>query len=166
MRPTLYEFAGGQESFEIFAAALHAGFWHHVKSYAPELVHDPALVALWQKIRTEEDPEWTRCYHTTDPHEKAFGGRVVITFTDGRSLTDEIAVANAHSLGSQPFARPGYLRKFQALTEDLVGPKERGRFLEAAQRLPNLQPAELGALNLALPPEKLACATRDNRGIF
>ena len=67
----------------IFAAALHTGFWHHVKSYAPELVRDPALVALWQKIRTEEDPEWTRRYHTTDPREKAFGGRVVITFADG-----------------------------------------------------------------------------------
>lgn len=150
----------------IFAAALHTGFWHHVKSYAPELVRDPALVALWQQIRTEEDPEWTRRYHTTDPREKAFGGRVVITFADGRSLTDEIAVANAHPLGSHPLARPGYIRKFQALTEDLVGQEERGPFLDTAQRLPKLLAAELGALNLALLPEKLACATRDTRGIF
>ena len=137
-----------------------------MKSYAPELARDPALVALWQKVRTEEDPEWTRRYHTTDPREKAFGGRVVITFTDGHSLTDEIAVANAHPLGSHPLARPGYVRKFEALTEDLLGPEERGRFLDTAQRLPKLPAAELGALNLALPPEKLACATRDHRGIF
>jgi 2-methylcitrate dehydratase len=150
----------------IFAAALHTGFWHHVKSYVPELVRDPALVALWQKIRTEEDPEWTLRYHSTDPREKAFGGRVAITFTDGRSLTDEIAVANAHPLGSHPFARPGYLRKFQALTEDLVGQEERGLFLDTAQRLPKLLSAELGALNLALLPEKLSCANRDDRGIF
>jgi 2-methylcitrate dehydratase len=150
----------------IFAAALHTGFWHHVKSYEPQLVRDPALVALWHKIRTEEDPEWTRRYHTTDPIEKAFGGRVVITFTDGHALADEIAVANAHPLGRHPFARAGYLRKFEALTEDLVGQEERGPFLDTVQRLPRLQPGELGALNLALLPEKLACATRDNRGIF
>ena len=150
----------------IFAAALHTGFWHHVKSYAPELVRDPALVALWQKIRTEEDPEWTRRYHTADAREKAFGGRVVISFADGRSLTDEIAVANAHPLGSHPLAREGYIRKFQALTEELAGPEERGPFLDTVQRLPKLQSAELGALNLALLQEKLACATRDNRGIF
>jgi 2-methylcitrate dehydratase len=150
----------------IFAAALHTGFWHHVKSYAPELVRDPDLVALWQKVRTEEGPEWTRRYHTTDPREKAFGGQVVITFEDGHSLTDEIAIANAHPLGSHPLARPGYLRKFQALTEDPVGEEERGPFLDTVQRLPHLLAAELGALNLALLPEKLACATRDDRGIF
>jgi 2-methylcitrate dehydratase len=91
---------------------------------------------------------------------------VVITFEDGHSLTDEIAIANAHPLGSHPLARPGYLRKFQALTEDPVGEEERGPFLDTVQRLPHLLAAELGALNLALLPEKLACATRDDRGIF
>jgi 2-methylcitrate dehydratase len=150
----------------IFAAALHTGFWHHVKSYATELAHDPALVALWQKIRTEEDPEWTRRYHAADPRKKAFGGRVVITFIDHSQLTDEIAVANAHPLGSHPFARPGYLGKFRTLTEHLLLPLEAERFLEAAQRLAELPAAELGALNLALPSQNLACATRDNRGIF
>jgi len=150
----------------IFAAALHTGFWHHVKSYAPELVRDPAVVALWHKVRTEEDPEWTRRYHTTDPREKAFGGRVVITFADGHSLTDEIAVADAHPLGSHQLARPGYIRKFRTLTEHLLSPPETERFLAAAQRLAELPAAGLGALIPALPPEKLACATRDNRGIF
>ena len=150
----------------IFAAALLTGFWHHVKSYAPELVRDPALVSLWHKVCTEEDPEWTRRYHSADPREKAFGGRVVITFANGSSLTDEIAVANAHPLGSHPLARPGYLRKFQALTQDLVGEEERGPFLDTVQRLPHLLMAELGALNLALLPGKLSCATRDSRGIF
>jgi 2-methylcitrate dehydratase len=150
----------------IFAAALYTGFWHHVKSYAPALAHDPALVALWRKIRTQEDPEWTRRYHAADPREKAFGGRVVISFTDRSRLTDEIAVANAHPLGARPFARADYLRKFQTLTEDVLPRAESQRFLEAAQRLPKLQSGELGALNPALPPEKLTCATRDNRGIF
>jgi 2-methylcitrate dehydratase len=150
----------------IFAAALYTGYWHHVKSYAPELVRDPALVGLWRRIRTEEDAGWTRRYHATDPRQRAFGGRVTITFDDGRSLTDEIAVADAHPLGARPMARPGYLSKFRALTEGLIGQEQSEPFLEAVQRLPELQPAELAALNLALPPEKLACATRDNRGIF
>ena len=48
----------------IFAAALHTGFWHHVKSYAPEVVRHPEVVALWQKIKTAEDKEWTRRYHS------------------------------------------------------------------------------------------------------
>ena len=60
----------------IFAAALHTGFWHHVKSYAPEVAQHPDVVALWQKIKTVEDKEWTRRYHSLDPKEKAFGGRV------------------------------------------------------------------------------------------
>jgi len=150
----------------IFAAALHTGFWHHVRSYAPELVHDPALVSLWQNIRTEEDPEWTRRYHSTDPREKAFGGRVVITFENGESLTDEIAAANAHPLGARPFVRRDYIRKFEALTEGVVGDEERRPFLETVGRLSQLHSSELGALNLALLPDKLSCSSRDERGIF
>ena len=101
----------------IFAAALHTGFWHHVKSYEPEVVRHPDVVALWQKIKTIEDSEWTRRYHATNPNEKAFGGRVEITFADGRKVTDEIAVADAHPLGERPFARADYIRKFQTLTK-------------------------------------------------
>ena len=150
----------------IFAAALHTGFWHHVRSYAPEVVRHPDVLALWPKIKTVEDPEWTRRYHATDPREKAFGGRVDITFTDGRKLSDEIAVADAHPLGARPFARADYVRKFQALTEDLVPNEERARFLEAAQSLAVLQPAQLAALNIALLPGTLTHAVRDARGIF
>jgi 2-methylcitrate dehydratase len=150
----------------IFAAALFTGFWHHVKSYAPELANNPSLVRLWQKIRTEEDPEWTRRYHASDPRGKAFGGRITITLADGSRLTDEIAVADAHPLGARPFSRAGYLRKFQTLSEDLLSPAESARFLAAAQRLPDLPAGELGALNPVLTPEKLTCTTRDKRGIF
>ena len=57
-----------------------------------------------------EDPEWTRRYHAKDPRERAFGGRVVITFEDGHSLTDEIAVADEKErdfargeFGQEPF---------------------------------------------------------------
>ncbi|TAK97310.1 MAG: MmgE/PrpD family protein [Verrucomicrobia bacterium] len=150
----------------IFAAALHTGFWHHVKSYAPEVVKHPDVVALWKKITTREDSEWTRRYHSIDPKEKAFGGRVEIIFNDGKKLTDEIAVADAHPLGARPFARPNYINKFQTLTEDFISRDESQRFIAASQRLGELKAGELGALNVMLPPDKLTCPVRDQRGIF
>jgi 2-methylcitrate dehydratase len=150
----------------IFAAALHTGFWHHVKSYAPEVVKHPDVIALWRKITTREDAEWTRRYHSTDPKDKAFGGRVEITFNNGKKLEEEIAVANAHPLGAKPFGRADYIRKFETLTEGLASTEESKRFLQLVQRLPQLASAEVGELNVVLPPEKLTCATRDKRGIF
>jgi 2-methylcitrate dehydratase len=150
----------------IFAAALHTGFWHHVKSYAPEVAHHPEVIGLWQKIRTVEDPAWTARYHATDPNEKAFGGRVEITLTDGSTLNDEIAVADAHPLGRRPFGRAQYEGKFRTLTEDVLDPQEIERFLKAAGRLPELSAAALGELNVTLPAARLTCAERDRRGIF
>jgi 2-methylcitrate dehydratase len=150
----------------IFAAALHTGFWHHVRSYAPEVVQHPDVVALWQKIKTVEDPAWTARYHATDPNQKAFGGRIEITFNDGKKLTDEIAVADAHPFGARPFARADYIHKFQTLTEDWISREESERFLAATQRLPELKPTQLGELNVVLPTGRLTCAVRDQRGIF
>jgi 2-methylcitrate dehydratase len=150
----------------IFAAALHTGFWHHVRSYAPEVVKNPEVVALWRKITTREDAEWTRRYHSADPMEKAFGGHVEISCNDGRKLTDKIAVANAHPLGAKPFGRSDYIRKFETLTEGLVSADESKRFLQLVQRLERLTAMEVGELNVVLESDKLACAVRDKRGIF
>jgi len=150
----------------IFAAALHTGLWHHVKSYAPEVAKHPDVVALWKKITTREEAEWTRRYHSIDPKEKAFGGRVEMTFNDGKKLVDEIAVADAHPLGARPFARANYVHKFKTLTEDLITAEESERFLQAAERLGELKAGELGALNVVLPAGKLSCSVRDKRGIF
>ncbi len=150
----------------IFAAALHTGFWHHVNSYAPDVVKHPDVIALWKKITTREDAEWTRRYHSADPKEKAFGGRVEIIFNDGKKHVDEIAVANAHPFGAKPFGRADYIRKFELLTQGLVLADESKRFLALVQRLPQLTAAEVCQLNVLLPSEKLTCATRDKRGIF
>ncbi|HEY1787370.1 MAG TPA: MmgE/PrpD family protein [Verrucomicrobiae bacterium] len=150
----------------IFAAALCSGFWHHVRSYSSEVVKNPDVITLWRKITTREDAEWTRRYHSTDPKEKAFGGRIEINFNDGKKYVDEIAVANAHPLGAKPFSRADYLRKFEMLTEDLVLPAESERFLALVQRLPQLTAAEVCELNVIVPAKKLTCAVRDQRGIF
>jgi 2-methylcitrate dehydratase len=147
----------------IFAVALEDGEWHHVKSYAPERAARPSTVRLWHSIETREDPEWTRRYHSSDPAEKAFGGRAEIFLRDGSRITDEIRVANAHPLGAKPFGREDYRRKFQSLTDGILPPQESRRFLDVVQELPAMHAGELRDLNLAVPAEMLA---RGGQGLF
>ena len=90
---------------------------------------------LWHKISTVEDPEWTRRYHSLDLTEKAFGGKAVITFTDGTVIEDEAAVADAHPLGARPFGRAEYINKFKTLATGIVSEEEQERFLAAVQNL-------------------------------
>jgi 2-methylcitrate dehydratase len=135
----------------IFAVALQDGRWHHVDSYAPKRAGRKDTVALWHRIETREDPEWTRRYHSRDPNELAFGGRAEVLMQDGTRLTDELAVANAHPLGAKPFARADYVQKFRALTDGIISAREANRFLAAVEELPRLAAGELGTLNVALP---------------
>ena len=135
----------------IFAVALQDGSWHHERSYARERAHRRDTVELWHKITTVEDPEWTRRYHSNDPAEKAFGGRVEITLANGQTIVDEIAVADAHPLGARPFARENYIAKFRGLAAGVLEGSEIERFLDVAQRLPQLTAAELGGLTVNAP---------------
>lgn len=132
----------------IFAVALQDGVWDHVASYAPERAARPDTVALWRKATTVEDPEWTRRYHSLDPAEQAFGGRMEATLTDGTRIVEEIAVADAHPLGVRPFARADYVRKLRALAEGVIAEAEVDRFLALAERLPELTADEVRALNV------------------
>ena len=150
----------------IFAVALQDGNWHHVRSYAPDRAARPDTVALWRKIRTAEDPEWTRRYHHPDPTKMAFGARAEIVLKNGEILSDELAVADAHPSGARPFGREDYIRKFETLAEDVVSLPERERFLDLIQRLPELRAGELDGLNVQVEPEKLDRGERDSRGIF
>jgi 2-methylcitrate dehydratase len=147
----------------IFAVALEDGRWHHVESYTPERAGRPSTVRLWRSIETREDPEWTRRYHSSDPAEKAFGGRVEIFLRDGARIGDEIAVANAHPLGIKQFAREDYQRKFQSLAGGILTPQESRRFLDVVQDLGALGAGELRRLNLAVPAETLI---RGGQGLF
>jgi 2-methylcitrate dehydratase len=150
----------------IFAVALQDGYWHHVKSYAPERAKRDDTVKLWHKISTLEDPVWTKRYHETDPSKKAFGAKVVITMKDGSMLEDEMAMANAHPLGARPFKRDNYINKFKTLTEGIVSEKEVKRFLETVQNLPKLSGRELYNLSVVADNLDLNCKERDTRGIF
>lgn len=148
----------------IFAVALEDGGWHHAKSYAPERARRPETVALWHKISTVEDPEWTRRYHSRDSKEKAFGGKVVVRLKGGSVITDEIAVADAHPLGACPFARPQYIEKFRSLAEGVVARAQQDRFLAAVDRLVDLKAGELCDLTFSVDPKALGASKAT--GIF
>ena len=121
-------------------------------------------MALWRKIRTVEDPAWTARYHSRDPNELAFGGRVVVTLEDGSVIEDELAVADAHPLGARPFARPQYVEKFRTLAQDVIEPAEQDRFLGLVARLPELTPAEVRTLTFTIDRARLGPPAA--RGIF
>jgi 2-methylcitrate dehydratase len=150
----------------IFAVALQDGKWHHVNSYAPERAQRADTVALWHKIRTVEDPQWTEWYHDPNPDKKRFGGRVEIIFNNGEKLIDELGLANAHPAGAKPFKRPDYIRKFDELTEGIITKEERNRFISLVERLPELTAAEVQQLNVQVPLEKIPLHQRDTKGIF
>jgi 2-methylcitrate dehydratase len=159
--PQKYDPAASRETLDhsipyIFAVALQDGAWHHATSYAPERAARPDTVALWRKVTTREDPEWTRRYHSPDPAEKAFGGRVEIDLADGSRIVEEIAVADAHPLGARPFARGDYVRKLTTLADGVLAPAEVDRFLDTAVRLPQLGPEELAGLTTTALPGVLA----------
>ncbi len=171
--PQKYDPAASRETLDhsipyIFTVALQDGRWHHADSYAPERAARPDTVALWHKVVTEEDPEWTRRYHSLDPAEKAFGGSVEIQLADGSVIRDEIAVADAHPLGARPFAREQYVAKFRALAEGVLEQVEIERFLDTAQRLSSLRADELAGLTITARPGFLAAKTQPaaQKGLF
>ena len=168
--PQKYDPTASRETLDhsipyIFAVALQDGAWHHVDSYAPARAARPDTVALWQKITTAEDPEWTRRYHSSDPAEKAFGGRVEITLTTGSRIVEEIAVADAHPLGARPFGREQYVTKFRTLADGVLEPAEIERFLDLAQRLPELHGPDLAGLTVTAPAALIEAAGTPE-GIF
>jgi 2-methylcitrate dehydratase len=168
--PQKYDPTASRETLDhsipyIFTVALQDGGWHHVQSYLPTRAARPDTVELWGKVTTTEDPEWTRRYHSTDPAEKAFGGRVEIRLADGRTIADEIAVADAHPLGARPFTRADYVAKFRTLAADVLEDAEVERFLTVAARLPDLTAAELGGLTITARPGLLA-AFPAPKGLF
>ena len=167
--PQKYDPAASRETLDhslpyIFAVALQDGGWHHVRSYERARAARPDTVDLWRKITTAEDPEWTRRYHDPDPAKRAFGGRVEITLADGTTITDEIAVADAHPAGARPFAREQYIAKFAALADGVIAPGAQDQFLDAVTRLPSLDADELAGL--ALPGIAEATQQPETWGIF
>ncbi len=135
----------------ILTVALQDGAWHHENSYATSRAQRPDTVALWQKVTTVEDPDWTRRYHEGGDSQ-SYGGRIVISLKDGSQVVDEISVADAHPTGARPFARENYVDKFRTLAVPTIGEEEAERFLGLALRLPELSPDEVRQLTFSALP--------------
>lgn len=167
--PQKYDPTASRETLDhsipyIVTVALQDGGWHHVDSYAPERAGRPDTVALWQKVTTVEDPVWTARYHDPDPDVKAFGGRIEITLTNGDRIVDEIAVADAHPAGARPFARAQYLEKLHTLADGVIDAAELARFVDLAERLPELTSDEVRQLTVVAPSGRIVPATTS--GLF
>jgi 2-methylcitrate dehydratase len=150
----------------ILAVALEDRRWHHVDSYTRERARTPSTIALWNKIATIEDPEWTRRYLEADPNKRAFGGRLIVTLADGRSITAERAVADAHPNGARPWTWPDYAQKFEILTRETLGETERQAFLDAAKGFARLSGKDIDALIPALPSGSVTPSSPTGQGIF
>src|SRR3546814_19218865 len=90
---------------------------------------------------------------------------VVVTFKDGSTLEEEIAVADAHPRGAHPFAGADYITKFRSLTDGLVEPTEAERFLAAAAALASSEAAGLDAITVAVPDDQDGRASCRERGV-
>lgn len=149
-----------------FAVTLEDGGWDNFGNYTSERAQRPSTVRLWQKISTVEDPDWNARFYERDGLDKDLGAKAVISFKDGRQLTDELAVADAHPRGARPFDRPQYVKKFDGLVEGLAAPGARDRFIGLVERLDTLTAEEVRAMNIEVTPGTVEAAERDDRGIF
>ena len=148
----------------IFAVALEDGTWHHVKSYTKARATRKSTIRIWKLIKTHEDKKWTKRYHDPNPKKKAFGAKVVITLKNGKKITEEQGVADAHPYGTRPFKRRNYINKFLTLTENILSKKETERFLRIVQNLRKLKSGQLNKLNIEVRKSKLKRNIK--KGIF
>ena len=149
----------------IFAVALEDGAWHHVKSYTPQRARRKSTIKLWRKIVTRENKKWTKKYHDKDPKKKCFGGKVIIKMKNGKTISEEINVADAHPAGKKPFNRNEYINKFKTLTDGIISKKESARFLKLVQNLRKLKAKDLKGLNVEVLP-KVKSKSKSSKGIF
>ena len=149
----------------IFAVALEDGAWHHVKSYTPQRARRKSTIKLWRKIMTRENIKWTKRYHNKDPKKKCFGGKVIIKMKNGKTISEEINVADAHPAGKRPFGREEYINKFKTLTDGIISKNESARFLKLVQNLRNLNAKNLKGLNVEVIPQ-VKKKSKSSKGIF
>ncbi len=148
----------------IFAVALEDADWHHVKSYTKSRANKKSTIKIWRSIKTHEDKKWTKRYHDPNPKKKSFGAKVVITLKNGKKITEQQSVADAHPYGLRPFKRQNYVKKFLTLTEKIISKRESDRFLKAVQNLKKLKSGQLTKLNIEV--NKRMIKKNFKQGIF
>ena len=148
----------------IFAVALEDADWHHIKSYTKKRANKKSTIKIWKSIKTHEDKKWTRKYHDSNPKNKSFGAKVVVTMSNGKKIIEQLDKADAHPYGSRPFKRNDYIGKFLKLTNGIIEKKESSRFLKIVQNLKNLKSGELNKLNIEVKRNQIKRNLK--KGIF
>ena len=148
----------------IFAVALEDADWHHIKSYTKSRVNRKSTINIWKCIKTHEDKKWTRKYHDSDPKNKSFGAKVVVTMKNRKKISEQLEKADAHPYGARPFKRKDYINKFKILTKNIIFRKESLRFIKIVQNLRKLKNGQLGKLNIEVNKKYLK--KNNKKGIF
>ena len=148
----------------IFAVALEDGKWHHVNSYKKARANKKSTIKIWHSIKTHEDKKWTKKYHDPNPKNKCFGAKVVVTFKNGKKISEQLEKADAHPYGNRPFKREDYINKFKTLTNKIISKKESLRFLNVVQKLKKLKGRDLSRLNIEVKKNYLKSNIK--KGIF
>ena len=148
----------------IFAVALEDGNWHHIKSYTKSRAKRNSTIKIWRSIKTHEDKKWTKKYHNTNPKNKSFGAKVIVTLKNKKKISESLNKADAHPFGDRPFKRDDYINKFLILTKNIISLKESNRFLNSVEKLKKIKSGQLHKLNIVVSNSKLK---RNNKnGIF
>ena len=148
----------------IFAVALEDADWHHIRSYTKKRANKKSTIKIWQSIKTHEDKKWTKKYHESNPKNKSFGAKVVVTLKNGKKIKEELDKADAHPYGARPFKRINYINKFLILTKNIISKKESDRFLKDVHKLKKLRPGQLYKLNIEI--KKSYLKNNNKKGIF
>ena len=88
----------------------------------------------------------------------------MITLNNGKKITEQQGVADAHPYGLRPFKRKNYINKFLTLTEGILDKKESNRFLKTVQNLKKLKSGQLDKLNIEVKKNNLKRNLK--KGIF
>lgn len=148
----------------IFAVALEDANWHHVKSYTKARANRKSTIKIWHNIKTHEDKKWTKKYHDSNPKNKSFGAKVVVTMKNGKKISEQLKRADAHPYGARPFQRKDYIKKFKTLTDNIISRKESLRFIKTVQNLKKIKKGQLTKLNIEVSKKYLK---KNNKiGIF
>ncbi len=148
----------------IFAVALEDANWHHVKSYTKSRANRKSTIKIWHSIKTHEDKKWTKKYHNSNPKNKSFGAKVIVTLKNDKKIIEQLDKADAHPYGLRPFTRKNYISKFLILTKNIISKKKSDKFLKNVQNLKNLKSGRLDKLNIEINKSQLKRNKR--KGIF
>lgn len=101
-----------------------------VEEFKGDTLHDPAVLALADKVSWELDPAAEALW------PKAYPATLVVTMNDGRVIESHADYPKGDP--ENPVSMAEVVEKFGALTERFIDAKRRGRIVALAQRLDSL----------------------------